>query len=80
MDCIIVSQLKMFNASDPRNYEKFVRPWIFGWRGNPDFESGTSFVPARVLNLEAARHHSTCTHTFVCFRCRTPSCFTALQA
>ena len=40
---IIVSQLKMFNASDPRNYEKCVRPWIFGWKGNPDFDSGVVF-------------------------------------
>lgn len=31
-DSIIVSQLKMFNASDPRKYEQFVRPWIFGWK------------------------------------------------
>jgi hypothetical protein len=23
-----------FNASDPRNYEKWVRPWIFGWKGS----------------------------------------------
>ena len=33
MERIVVSQLKMFTASDPRNYEKFVRPWIFGWKG-----------------------------------------------
>lgn len=33
----------MFNASDPRNYEKYVRPWIFGWRGNADFDSGVTF-------------------------------------
>lgn len=33
LERIVVSQLKMFNASDPRNYETFVRPWIFGWKG-----------------------------------------------
>lgn len=47
MERIIVSQLKMFNASDPRNYETFVRPWIFGWRGNPDFEQGVVFEGAK---------------------------------
>ena len=26
MEGILVSQLKMFNASDPRKYERFVRP------------------------------------------------------
>ncbi len=29
---VVVSQLKMFNASDPRNYSTHVRPWIFGWK------------------------------------------------
>lgn len=43
---IIVSQLKMFNASNPHNYETYVRPWIFGWKGNPDFESGVIFEGA----------------------------------
>lgn len=48
LERIVVSQLKMFNASDPRNYERFVRPWIFGWKGNADFPDGVSFegVPA----------------------------------
>jgi indoleamine 2,3-dioxygenase len=43
MEHIIVSQLKMFNASDPKNYEKCVRPWIFGWKGNADFDHGVVF-------------------------------------
>ena len=25
------------------DYERFVRPWIFGWRGNPDFPQGVVF-------------------------------------
>jgi hypothetical protein len=40
LERIIVSQLKMFNASKPDNYNAFVRPWIFGWKGNPDFPNG----------------------------------------
>jgi indoleamine 2,3-dioxygenase len=43
MEQIVVSQLKMFNASDPRNYERYVRPWIFGWKGNPDLPDGVVF-------------------------------------
>lgn len=37
---ILASQLKMFNACDPRGYVGLVRPWIFGTRGNPDFTGG----------------------------------------
>ena len=33
----------MFNASNPANYEKWVRPWIFGWKSNPDFPNGVVF-------------------------------------
>ena len=42
-DAVLVAMLKMFNASDPRNYVRFVRPWIFGWKGNPDFARGVVF-------------------------------------
>ena len=37
---IVVSQMKMFNCSDPKKYEAFVRPYIFGWKGNNDFPHG----------------------------------------
>jgi len=40
---IIVTQLKMFNASNPKNYVPFVRPWIFGYKNNPDFPNGVVF-------------------------------------
>jgi len=40
---IVVSQLKMFNASDPRNYVRYVRPFIFGWKGNADMPDGVVF-------------------------------------
>jgi len=40
---IIVSQLKMYNASNPKNYVPFVRPWIFGYKNNPDFPNGVVF-------------------------------------
>jgi indoleamine 2,3-dioxygenase len=40
---IVMSQLKMFNASDPRRYESKVRPWIFGWKGNPELPDGVVF-------------------------------------
>lgn len=33
----------MFNASRPQLYETFVRPWIFGWKGNSDFPAGVVF-------------------------------------
>lgn len=45
---LVVSQLKMLNASDPRNYERFVRPWIFGWKGNADFPTGVVYEGLRV--------------------------------
>ena len=40
---ILVSQLKMFNASDPKHYARYVRPWIFGFRNNPDFPDGVTY-------------------------------------
>ena len=40
LNTIIISQLKMFNASNPRKYIQYVRPWIFGWKNNPDFPNG----------------------------------------
>ena len=44
LEAVVVAQLKMFNASDPRNYTRFVRPWIFGWTAaNPDFPAGVIF-------------------------------------
>lgn len=43
-DKIIVSQLKMFNACNPKDYITLVRPWIFGWNNaNADFPDGVSF-------------------------------------
>lgn len=39
---ILVSQLAMFNASDPANYEKYVRPWIFGF-WPPELPDGVVF-------------------------------------
>lgn len=43
LDGIIVSSLKMFNASDPDLYEKLVRPWIFGWRNDVELPEGVTF-------------------------------------
>lgn len=43
MEAIVVSQLKMFNASNPKLYITRVRPWIFGWKGNPDLPDGVIF-------------------------------------
>ena len=37
---VLAAQLKMFGACDPRAYVAKVRPWIFGSRGNPDFDGG----------------------------------------
>ena len=49
---IVVSQLKMYNASDPRNYVAYVRPWIFGWSGNEDLPDGVvEFERGRLLGL-----------------------------
>jgi hypothetical protein len=43
-DALLVSMLKMFNASDPRLYVSMVRPWIFGWqRESADFPRGVVF-------------------------------------
>eukprot|EP01138_Halocafeteria_seosinensis_P015445 gb/GECG01015763.1/.p1 GENE.gb/GECG01015763.1/~~gb/GECG01015763.1/.p1 ORF type:complete len:529 (+),score=93.67 gb/GECG01015763.1/:1-1587(+) len=43
----IVAELKMFNGCEPKNYETHVRPWIFGYVGNPDFPDGVYFEGAK---------------------------------
>jgi hypothetical protein len=40
---LIVCGLQMFNASDPECYVDKVRPWIFGYKNNPDFPNGVVF-------------------------------------
>lgn len=41
---MLVSQLKMFNACNPKDYISLVRPWIFGWNtSNSDFPHGVTF-------------------------------------
>lgn len=50
---VVVAQLKMFNASNPVNYEKYVRPWIFGWRNSVSIDSERTGV----LALYSLCHH-----------------------
>ncbi|GAQ82575.1 indoleamine 2,3-dioxygenase [Klebsormidium nitens] len=40
---LLVCGLQMFNASDPECYVDKVRPWIFGYKNNPDFPDGVVF-------------------------------------
>ena len=44
LEDVVVSQLQMFNASDPHNYVKYVRPWIFGWKNSEDPELANGVV------------------------------------
>ena len=43
MQRVLVCGLQMFNASDPECYVDKVRPWIFGYKNNPDFPDGVVF-------------------------------------
>jgi hypothetical protein len=40
---LIVWELRILNASDPECYIDKVRPWILGYKNNPDFANGVVF-------------------------------------